>query len=114
MRRILVTIMVSLLVVGTSAGCAMSQKKELKELGEAGPVNCSTAQGDLRLLYHEKANVVERVAEGATAIYPASLVMGVLVGTESTNVRDRIAFGGRPEDRNDPTGALPGRCAYSG
>jgi len=89
-RRILVTIMVSLLVVGLSAGCAMRQKKELKELGEAGPVNCSTAQGDLRLLYHEKANVAERMVEGVTSIYPASLVMGVVLGTERTKIKVAI------------------------
>ena len=89
-RRILITILVSLLAVGLSAGCAMRQKKELKELGEAGPVNCSTAQGDLRLLQHEKANVAERVVEGATAIYPASLVVGLVIGTEGTKVKAAI------------------------
>jgi hypothetical protein len=89
-RCILITILVSLLVVGLSAGCAMRQKKELKELGEAGPVDCSTANGDLRLLHHEKANVAERVAEGVTAIYPASLVMSVLTGTERTKLKVAI------------------------
>jgi hypothetical protein len=90
MRRILIAILASLLVVGMSAGCAMRQKKELKELSEAGPVDCRTAQGDLRLLQHEKANVAERVVEGATAIYPASLVTGVVLGTEGTKLKVAI------------------------
>ena len=90
MRRILITILASLLVVGLSAGCAMRQKQELKELSEAGPVDCRTAQGDLRLLQHEKANVAERVVEGATAIYPASLVTGVVLGPEGTKLKVAI------------------------
>ena len=68
----------------------MRQKKELKELGEAGPVDCSTAQGDLRLLHHEKANVAERVVEGVTAIYPAGLVVGLVTRTERTKVKVAI------------------------
>jgi hypothetical protein len=52
-----------------------------------GAVDCSTAQGDLRLLYHEKANVGERITEGLTAIYPAGLVAGLVTRTEGTKVK---------------------------
>ena len=66
-----------------ATGCA-----EMFEKDEAGakqmPVHCATAQGDLRVLQGEKANVVERMAMGVTMIYPASAVLGLLTGTEDT------------------------------
>jgi hypothetical protein len=86
-RSVLVRILVVFLVLSMSAACARSQKKVLQELKDPGPVDCSTAQGDLRLLQHEKANVAERVAEGIDAIYPAALVVGLLTGTEGTKVK---------------------------
>jgi hypothetical protein len=69
------------------SGCAMQQKKEEQALKQAPPVNCATADGDLRLLQHEKANLAERIGEGVTAIYPAGLVVGLLTGTEGTKIR---------------------------
>jgi len=51
------------------------------------PVNCATAEGDIRVLRGEKAHVAERVAQGVTAIYPAGLVVGLLTGTEGTKIR---------------------------
>ena len=68
MRDLLVTSLALFLIVSVSGGCATQQKKELTELKHPGPVDCSTAQGDLRLLHHEKANVAERALEGSTAI----------------------------------------------
>jgi hypothetical protein len=66
-----------------AAGCAGKFKKQEKAI-EAQPVNCATAQGDLRLLQHEKAHVAEQIALGIEAIYPASAVVGLLTGTEKT------------------------------
>lgn len=74
------------LVVFASAlapGCAYEIKKEEKA-AEAMPVNCATAQGDLRVLRSEKANVAEEIAQGVTMIYPAGAVIGLLTGTERT------------------------------
>lgn len=87
MRNLPVVILVALLALTMSVSCAMKQKKVEKELSEAGPVDCTTAQGDLRLLNHEKANVAERVAEGITSIYPAGLLMGLLTRTEGTKMK---------------------------
>ena len=90
MTRSLRTLMSLLLILGVGASCAMRQKKVETELKAPGPVNCATAQGDLRLLHHEKANVAERIAEGITSIYPAGLVVGVLSRTETTKVKVAI------------------------
>lgn len=67
-------------------GCASRFKKQEKAI-EAQPINCATAQGDLRMLQHEKANLAEEIAMGVTAVYPASLVMGAIAGTEGTKLK---------------------------
>ena len=72
------------------AACAFEQKKVEQQLASPPPINCKTADGDIRLLQQEKANVVQRMAEGATAIYPAGLVVGVITGTEGTKVQVAI------------------------
>jgi hypothetical protein len=69
-----------------ATGCAMKLKKEEKA-AEQMPVNCATAEGDIRVLKGEKAHVAERIAMGVTAIYPAGLVMGLLTGTEGTKIQ---------------------------
>ena len=86
---------ISMVTLTLSAGCAFQQKKVEQQLAKPTPINCATAPGDLRLLVSEKANVVERIGEGATAIYPASLVVGLVSGTEGTKVQ--VAIG----DYND-------------
>ena len=76
-----------LLALGASSGCAFQQKKVEKELADPAKINCATADGDIRLLRQEKANVAERVAEGVTAIYPAALVIGTVAGVEGTKLK---------------------------
>jgi hypothetical protein len=74
----------TLLTFVVSSGCAFQQKKVEQQLASPAQVNCATAQGDIRMLQQEKANVAQRVVEGATAIYPGSLVVGVITGVEGT------------------------------
>ena len=76
-----------LLAALLGVGCALQQKRVERELTHEGPINCATAEGDLRVLYNETANVAERVVEGATAIYPASAVIGLVTGTEVTKLK---------------------------
>ena len=75
----------SLLAV-VAGGCALQQEQVEQNLQNSGRVDCRTAYGDLRVLQSEKANVAQQVVEGATAIYPAGLVMGILTGTEGTKI----------------------------
>jgi len=81
MKRILISVLVVGLVL-TMASCAMQQKKVEKEMKQ--PINCATAEGDLRALKSEKAHVAEQIAEGVTAIIPIGLVVGVVTWTEGT------------------------------
>ena len=82
------TVALSLLL---GVGCALQQKRVERDLSHGGVINCGTAEGDLRVLYNEKANVAERVVEGATAIYPASAVVGLVTGTEV--IKLKVAVG---------------------
>jgi hypothetical protein len=80
----------SALVVGGLAGllvtgCAMQEKQTMESLKQ--PINCGTAEGDIRVLQSEKTHVAQQIASGLTAIAPAGIVMGVLTGTEGTKIR---------------------------
>lgn len=72
----------SFLLLSACAPISDEAKKTLKE-----PVNCPTAEGDLRLLEHERANVAEQIARGVTAIAPAGIVIGVVTGTEGDKLK---------------------------
>ncbi len=52
-------------------------KRELRQ-----PVNCRTAEGDIRVLNSEKAHVIEQIARGYSAVTPIGLISGVVLGTE--------------------------------
>jgi hypothetical protein len=69
-------------MIALLSGCAMGFKED--EAATKQPINCATAQGDLRSLQHEKANVAEQIAMGVTMIYPAGLVIGLVTRTEGT------------------------------
>lgn len=78
-----ITLFISLAIF--LSACAMGQKKVEKEL--KAPINCATAEGDIRALESEKAHVAEQIADGVMAIVPIGLVVGVATGTEGTKMR---------------------------
>jgi len=86
-RTILVSGCVSTIMVVLGGGCAFQQKKVERRLYHPGIVNCATADGDLRVLQSEKANLAERIVEGVTAIYPAGAVVGLVTATETTKLK---------------------------
>jgi hypothetical protein len=72
----------SIALAALLAGCAWQFKQEEKALKQ--PINCATAEGDLRALHGEKAHVAQQIAMGVTALVPASAVVGLVTGTEVT------------------------------
>jgi hypothetical protein len=76
MSRGILFVGVALLMVA----CSPQSKEAKQELAQ--PVNCATAEGDIRVLNSEKAHVGKQVASGVTAIAPAGLVLGIVTGTE--------------------------------
>jgi hypothetical protein len=73
--------------VALVSACALQQKQVEQQLQSPGPINCATAEGDLRVLQAEKASLAQRIAEGASAISPAGMVLGEAAGTEGTKVQ---------------------------
>jgi hypothetical protein len=85
MKHIIATVCVALVL----GACASKEAREVKQ-AEGMPVNCRTAEGDMRMLRSEKANVAERIGEGVTAIYPIGFLIGVATQTEGEKINMAI------------------------
>jgi len=81
MKSISAVFMVFCLTVCLTS-CASSYRKGEQDVKK--PVNCATAEGDIRALNSEKAHVAQQLAAGVSAITPIGLVAGVATGTEGT------------------------------
>jgi hypothetical protein len=56
----------------------------------ARPVDCATAQQDMKVLKSEKASIVKQFADGVTAVQPAGAVIGILTMTEADKLQVAI------------------------
>ncbi|WP_348635089.1 hypothetical protein [Ruegeria sp. HKCCSP335] len=50
--------------------------------GERHPVNCATAEGDLRAIAAERKHAQDQQLESVAAITPAGALLGLVTGTE--------------------------------
>ena len=73
-------IIAAVVFAGAIAACAPITKQEKQDL--AKPVNCATAEGDLRMLRSEIASTEKMIAQGVTAIVPVGAVVGIVTLTE--------------------------------
>lgn len=76
-------------LIAWSPGCGFKMKEQVSNMEkvENHPVNCQTAEIDIKALQAEKARVAEQVVAGATTIFPISLVLGILTGTAKAKVK---------------------------
>ncbi len=74
-------------VVVVAAGCQSAPNMKAVAAQEAAPVNCATAEGDLRMLNSEKVSTARAIADGVTAITPIGLVAGAATRTEGTKLK---------------------------
>jgi hypothetical protein len=75
-----------LCVVGLAtltAGCQLQDKKTAEQVKNM-PVNCDTADGDLRMLEGEKKSTAQKISAGVRSVVPIGLVAGVVSGTAGT------------------------------
>ena len=79
----IMAVLICLVFSGT--GYTMEEKKVMEEMKQ--PISCATAEGDIRMLEHEKAHVAKQIVDGVTAIVPAGAVIGIRTGTESTKLK---------------------------
>jgi len=86
--------------------CASSYKKGEQDVKK--PVNCATAEGDIRALKSEKAHVAQQLAAGVSAITPIGLVAGVVTGTEGTKAE--VATGDYNKMLDDKIAEIQQEC----
>ena len=67
--------------------CASTKTYEKGEADAKKPVNCATAEADIRVLQSEKAHASQQMAAGVTAIVPVGLVVSVATGTEGAKAK---------------------------
>ena len=73
-------------VVMLMPSCAVFKQKEvMEEMKE--PINCDTAEGDIRILEQEKAHVAQQIVAGVGSIMPAGIVIGLVTRTQKTKMR---------------------------
>ena len=75
-----------------ACGMLMQKKVRHMEAVQKTPVNCETAEADLKVLGDEKQNIAQQVTAGVTSIMPAGLVLGILTGTEDDKVKITIGY----------------------
>jgi hypothetical protein len=83
MKKMTMVSMVALVLL--AAGCSGKYQKTEQQLKQ--PINCATAEGDIRMLRHEKAHVQDQVLQGVSAFSPAGLVVGLVKGDEGTKAK---------------------------
>ena len=54
---------------------------------ERHPVNCATAQGDLRAIAAEKKHAENQQAESILSVTPAGALLGLVTGTENKHLK---------------------------
>ncbi len=78
---------VSIAFVAAIAGCQSQPNVQQVDQQVAAPVNCATAEGDLRALQAEKVSTAKMIADGVTAITPIGLVAGTATGKEKSKLQ---------------------------
>jgi len=77
----------SFVVLGTGCGGNYKQMADNEKQAKTMPVNCATAEGDIRMLQSELATNQQRTAAGVTAVVPISAVVSIVSGTEGTKAQ---------------------------
>ena len=85
MRKTGIILMAICLMISLTACAASKQKQVEQEMKQ--PISCATAEGDIRVLEHEKVHVAQQILEGVTSIAPPGLILGVVTGTEKTKIK---------------------------
>lgn len=76
-------------VVGLAATSALAQSQDSSTglVDDTAPINCATAEGDIRALNAEKEYAKNHALENASALVPAGMLLGILTGTESKKLQ---------------------------
>ncbi len=78
------TLMMALVSV---TACVVSVEALAATGSERHPVNCATAEGDLRAIASEKKHAEDKQLESIAAITPAGALLGLVTGTEQKRLQ---------------------------
>jgi len=96
----------TMLLFSVAAACSPISQQAQQDLAQ--PVNCPTAEGDIRVLQSEKAHVMTQIASGVTALVPASAIMSVATGSEKAKLQ--VASGEYNRAIDDKIAAIKKTC----
>ena len=72
------------------------------------PINCTTAEGDLRAIASEKKHAETQQAESVIAVTPAGALLGLVTGTE--NKRLKMLSGDYIKELDDRAAQIKSTC----
>jgi len=107
MRKLTMTI-TAIFLSTLLIACAPTDTIKKGEADAKKPVNCATAEADIRVLQSEKTHASQQMAAGVTAIVPVSLVVNVATGTEGAKVK--VATGDYNRMLDDKIALIKGEC----
>lgn len=107
MKRTAIVITAILLSVLLTA-CASKQTIKEGEAEAKKPVNCATAEADIRVLKSEKVHASQQLAAGVTSIVPVGLVVNVAKGSEGSQVK--VATGDYNKMLDDKINEIKMKC----
>jgi hypothetical protein len=84
MQKVSMTVMAIFLMTFFTA-CASQETVKKGQMDAKKPVNCPSAEADIRVLMSEKTHASEQLATGITTIVPVGLVTSAAMGTTGTN-----------------------------
>ena len=76
-----------LLIATSLAMVILSGAVSATEDTKRHPVNCATAEGDLRAIAAEKKHAQDQEVESVTALTPAGALLGLVTGTENKKLQ---------------------------
>jgi len=105
--------LVSMFIIASLTVSCSSIDKEKKTYKQATanmkkPVNCTTAEGDIRALESEKAYTGKMIGAGVLAVVPISLIEGVVTGTEGNRIK--IATGDYDKKLDEKIKQIKSEC----
>ena len=101
-------VITAILLSALLTACASTQSVNKGEADAKKPVNCATAEGDIRVLKSEKVHASQQMAAGVTAITPVGLVMNVAKGTEGSQAK--VATGDYNKMLDDKIAEIKREC----
>jgi hypothetical protein len=108
MKKVNTIVLAIFLGVLVSASWAASTDYKKAEADAKKPVNCATAEADIRVLNSEKAHAADQIADGVTAIMPIGLVFSTLTGTEGAKAS--VATGDYNKMLDDKIAEIKKQC----